>query len=283
MGDEFNLMKGNEKNQIKEKGFWLKISICVVMFLLISLGIVYANNTNKGELNGDGKIDYTDVSLLEEHLIHSNMLPEDKIKNADMNGDNQITVTDLTLLVKKIERTIDYEVEIKNIQVSNYYPNKNEEITLSFDAKVSYGEIIKTITINGKDYEIADTYEITVNAGNTSGVKEYKFEKATLINGEEIKLDNTVKIDVLKTQPQIENWAVTEDTEKSELNISFNIIDSDKAIKSGEYKIAEKDKEGYIQQGAVVAGTNNINVKVKENTKYQILVEAQYNLDTDTL
>ena len=128
----------------------LAISIFIAV-ILISFGVIYANNiASKGELNDDGEINYADVSLLEMYLIHLNELPEDKLSNADMNSDGQITVTDLTLLVKKIEKTLDYEVTIRNIKASNYYPKKKEEIKLSFNIDVSYGEEVRTITINGK-------------------------------------------------------------------------------------------------------------------------------------
>lgn len=300
----------NIKNKKFKNKFVLKISIFLLIFLLISFGVIYAvsNFATKGELNGDGEINYADVSLLQLHLIHSKELPTEMLENADMNNDGKITVTDLNLLIKKIEKKLKYEATVREIEVSNYYPNKNEEITLNFDIDVTYNVEIKTITINGEEYEIVrneqnqNLYEVKLNVGNTNGVKEYRFEKVTLINGKEIEIDETVKVDVLKTQPQIENWTLTGDTEKTELNISFDVVDSDKTINSGMYTITEKKEETesneasesneetenlegteYIQQGVVEVGTNNINVKVEENKKYQILVEVPYNLDTGTL
>ena len=90
----------------------ITIGIFSTLFLMLSLGVIYATNiiSSKGELNDDGEIDYEDVYLLEMHLIHKKTLPEEKLKNADMNGDGKITVTDLTLIIKKIEKTLDYEV-----------------------------------------------------------------------------------------------------------------------------------------------------------------------------
>lgn len=294
------------KNKILKNTLFIKISICISIFLVMFLGVIYAANyTSKGELNDDGKVNYADVSLLELHLVHSKSLPEEKLKNADMNGDGEITVTDLNLLIKKIEKGLEYEVTIREIEANNYYPNKNEEIILNFDIDVSYNTEVKTITINEEEYEITrnelnqNLYEVKLNVGNTSGVKEYRIGKVTLINGEEFRINEIVKIDVLKTQPRIENWTLTQDLEKSELNILFDIVDSDGAVNTenssetimnGEYVIIEKNEgtensEGtnYIQQGAVKLGANNINVKVEENKKYQILVEVPYNLDTDTL
>ena len=271
--------------------------IFIAIFILISFGVIYATNINKGELNGDGEINYADVGLLEQHLINLKELPEDKIKNADMNNDGEITITDLTLLIKKIENTLDYEVEMRNIKVSNYYPKKNEEIKLSFDIAVSYGENVKTITVNGREYEIVKSqtdenlYEITINVGETSGIKEYKFEKVTLENEREVEVDYLVKIDVLKQEPTIANWTVTEDIQKSELNISFDILDLDSAFISGTYKILEKQEEtenveenlDYIKTGTVVSGNNNINVKVEEGKNYKIELCIEHDLDTNSL
>ena len=85
-----------------------------------------------------------------------------------MNSDGQITVTDLNILIRKIENKLNYEVTIRELNVSNYYPNKNEEIVLSFDADVNYEATIKSMVVNGKEYEIArnesnnNLYEIKI-------------------------------------------------------------------------------------------------------------------------
>ena len=265
----------NNKSKLK---YIFRISIISTLLLIVFLGVIYAvsNLSTKGELNGDGEINYADVSLLQLHLIHLKELPEDKLENADMNNDGKITVTDLNLLIKKIEKAIEYEVTVRQIDINNYYPNKNEEITLNLDIDVSYNTEVKTISINGEEYETVrnesnqNLYEIKLNVGSISGVKEYRLKKVTLINGKEIEIDEVVKVDVLKTQPQIENWTLTEDIEKSELNISFDIVDPDETIKSGIYTITEKKENAesseeteYVQQGPVVVGTNNINIKVE--------------------
>lgn len=52
------------------------------------------------------------------------MLPKDKQPNADMNGDKYLTVTDLALMVKKVEKTLEYTAEIKDIQIENNTPKK---------------------------------------------------------------------------------------------------------------------------------------------------------------
>lgn len=298
-------MKKHLKNNKTILKYISRISIISALLLIVFLGVIYAvsNFSIKGKLNDDDEVNYADVNLLQLHLIHLKELPADKLENADMNNDGEITVTDLNLLIKKIEKTLEYEATVRKIEVDNYYPNRNEEITLNLDIDVSYNMDVKTITIDEKEYEIArneqNLYEVKLNVGDINGVKEYEIEKITLINGEEIRTDKTIKVDVLKTEPRIENWTLTEDMEKSELNISFDLVDpdgavnsknSDETLRTGEYIIIEKKEEteasegtNYIQQGDVELGTNKINVKVEKDKKYQILVNVPYNLDTATL
>ena len=285
-----------------------QISIMISVIIVILIGTVYGVVTafsQKGELNGDGAINYADVNLLELHLAHIKQLGENKtgeeakkiLENADMNNDGEITVTDLSILIQKIENKLNYEVSIRDLKVNNYYPEKEEEIILSFDADVNYGEDIKTITINGQEYETKrnesndNLYEIKIKVGNTSGVKEYKLEKVKLNNGKDVKIEEVVKVDVLKQQPKIENWKAEPDVEKRELNISFDVADPDKAFLSGTYRIEEKQEENenaqeapnYIKTGEVTAGNNQINVQVEEGKMYQIILCMEHNLDTDTL
>jgi len=139
------------------------ISICSTLFLMISLGVIYATDiiSSKGELNDDGIIDYNDVTLLEEHLIHIKDLPEDKISNADMNSDGKITVTDLSLLVKKIEDKREYNVELINLDTPNYYPEKGEEIEITFGAIINYDDVsLEKVIINNEEYTLQNENRI---------------------------------------------------------------------------------------------------------------------------
>jgi hypothetical protein len=125
----------------KKKGF--VISFCAVIISIQLFGSVYTAFSAfalKGALNDDDVIDYADANLLEKHLIHLESLPEEKLENADMNSDGYLTVTDLSLLVQKIEDLLEYEVNLSNIKVDKAYPEKNEEIILSFTADVSYNK-----------------------------------------------------------------------------------------------------------------------------------------------
>ena len=61
-----------------------------------------SNNTKKGDINLDGKIDKDDIQLLEKHLIELEEISKDKQENADIYEDNTINLVDLHYLIKNI-------------------------------------------------------------------------------------------------------------------------------------------------------------------------------------
>ena len=66
---------------VKNKTMKKQISIMISVIIVILIGTVYGVVTafsQKGELNGDGAINYADVNLLELHLAHIKQLGENK-------------------------------------------------------------------------------------------------------------------------------------------------------------------------------------------------------------
>ncbi len=98
----------------------------------------------------------------------------------------------------------------------NYFPKQNEEITLKFEANVSYNANIKKVVINGQEQDvqkvegIENEYYFKVNVGNVGGIKEYHFTEVLLDNQKRVTVDYTLKIDVLKQKPFIENYLAEE-------------------------------------------------------------------------
>ncbi len=265
-----------------------------ILFTILATGIITAQLvgtiyavTQKGELNDDGAINYKDVSLLEQHLIALNTLPEEKQPNADMNADRKLTVTDLTLLVQKIENTLDYEVDITS-NMDNYYPQKNEEIELKFSAFVSYDAKIEEVTINGQMYPVENepnttNYVVKVKAQASSGIQEFKFTKAKLNVGKEVQIDYIEKIDVLKEKPSIQNYQVTEIIEEAKLKVSFDIKDMDNSLTSAKIQLFEENKDTPIKEEIAKIGNNEFVLDLEENKTYILNIYISYNLDTDQL
>lgn len=275
----------DKKINKKGKTFFTILFSGIITIQLI--GTIYAA-AEKGELNNDGEINYKDVSLLEQHLIKLNALPDDKLENADMNSDGELTVTDLSLLVQRIENTLDYKVDITS-NMDNYYPEKNEEIELKFSAYVSYGAKIDEVTINGQAYKVENeenttNYIVKINAQNVSGIQEFKFTKVKLNVGKEIKVNHLIKIDVLKEKPVIQNYQITEIVEEAKLKVTFELKDIDNSSTVAKIQLFEDNSSVEpIKEETVKSGNNEFILDLEENKKYVLIIYVSYNLDTNQL
>ena len=58
-------------------------------------------NVIKGDVNGDGRLTITDVTVLIGYLLGQNS-PEFVIEAADVNGDSKISITDVTVLINDL-------------------------------------------------------------------------------------------------------------------------------------------------------------------------------------
>lgn len=195
-------MQKDKLKKIKYKNKKMIIFLIIGAISLQTVGTVAAATLSfsvKGELNGDGKIDYNDVNLLQYHLINQQQLSEDALKNADMNSDKAITVTDLSLLLKKVEKNLDYNIVLSDVEDNNYYLRKNEEVNLNFLGEVDYGAIIEKAIINNQEYEVnkavdSNIYTVNVGTNDTSGIKEYHFTEVILNTGKKVDVDYTIKL-----------------------------------------------------------------------------------------
>lgn len=282
-----------KKDKLKKFNFKNKKMIMILIIAAISLQtigtatVAASSFSSKGEVNGDGQIDYRDIELLELFLIHQGELSESGIKNGDMNSDGSITVTDLTLLVRKVEKNLNYEVVLFDVGQDNYYPYKNEEVNLTFLGDVSYNAIIEKVIINNNEYEVkkvenSNIYTVNVGSNNTSGIKEYHFTEVLLNNGKRIDGDYTIKLDVLKDVPSIEGYTVNEDINQSKVYISFYLKDHDNSIESANIEILNESQQ-LIQMNEISAGKNEIEVVLEYGKKYTVNFAICYDLDTNQL
>ena len=286
--------KIDKKIKAKDKKI---IGMILAIILTAQLaGTTYAtiiDNSKKGEVNDDGLIDYTDVELIEKHLIGLERLAVHKLENADLNNDQKITVTDLTLLIKKIENKRKYVVELANINTENYYPNKNQEIEISFIGKINYDDTeIKKVIINNAEYEVKRTieggneYKIKINVGNIAEKKELKFSKVILSTDEEVKVDYKCAISVLKEKPFIDEKSYKlEETFEQKANISFELIDAENSITSAQFTAYEKTegKDKIVVQNAIKSGNNKQEIPVQDGKSYVVKIEVNYNLAPEQL
>ena len=80
----------------------MRKSVLVYLVLIISI-FCYVNicfAATKGDINGDGRINEKDVTLVKEYLIDLRTFSDYEFYLADMNDDKQITLTDMVLVLR---------------------------------------------------------------------------------------------------------------------------------------------------------------------------------------
>ena len=238
-------------------------------------------------------IDYSDVELLQKHLIALKILDKDGQKRADMNSDGKLTVTDLSMLIRRIEKKADYEVHISSAMERFYY-EKHEQAELNFYAEVSCGmedpceDTIESVIINGTEYEAArredsQVYTVTADTGDRSGVKEYHITKVILNNGQEVSVDYTEQIDVLKSAPELMDFQTEEMTDAAQMKVSFVLKDDDSALSMSQMKVVRQSDSSLFMEKDLRAGKNEFTLDLEEGTAYDIHITAAYNRDSDEL
>ena len=87
-----------------QRGVWGWVFLFIISCIAISTFTASAGRL--GDINSDGEIDSTDVTLLKRHLLRKNILTGTAYSNADTDGDRDVTSTDLTFLKRYVLRRI---------------------------------------------------------------------------------------------------------------------------------------------------------------------------------
>lgn len=108
-----------------------------------------------GDLNGDGKCNSTDLSLMKRFLLGNIMLPSPSINGimlADFNGDGIINSTDYALLKRKVLGLID-KFPVENNNSTNIIPEKIDTDVIQADSKFAF-DIFKQLNKEDEDKNI---------------------------------------------------------------------------------------------------------------------------------
>ena len=256
--------------------------LIVFALVLFTAGGVYAFS-GKGDINGDGAVDYADAVLLQKHLILLSKIEPGRENTADFNSNGQLTVTDLSLLIKQIEKKTDYNVTVTTA-LDKYFYEKSEEIIYNFNARVSNGAQIESVFINGAEYNVEKgagdiEYSVRLNAGNTAGVINLNLEKVKLKGGIEIAVDHTEKIEVLKSVPSLSEFTAQELNDTAQMKISFKFSDDDSAAFSSGVELLKTvdDEKISVDFFNVSPGYNEFVLDLEEDTPYIVYINADYN------
>lgn len=264
-------------------------ALLLVAILAVAFGSFAFALSGKGDLNEDGHVDYTDVDLLAKHLVELERLEESQRVAADMDSSGRLTVNDLALLIRAVEKTIHYEVQLSSA-VENRYLEKNQPVQLLFQAEVTYDARITGATVNGQTYPVEQAedesaYCITLNTGTAAGLLPCHFTQVTLAGGQVVPVDYTETLEVLKDLPAVENFTTEELTDSVQLKAKFQVADPDGAFTTGTLELTRTSEEGVtvLASQAVTAGWNEVTLDLPEGQEGQLLLCLNYDRTTGQL
>lgn len=271
---------------VKYRKFRVIGLVLVVGTVSAAMAFTAYANTKKGELNGDGIIDEADVVLLEQHLVSLGTLSDEQKKMADMNQDGQLTVTDVSLLLKRADSNIEYTVSMEST-MKNPYVEQGAEVVLEFTADVDHGESVEKVTVNQEKREVSlqddGTYRLTLPAQSKAGAQTYRISAVTLTNGREVTVDFTQKVDILKKDVEISQFQANQVDNTNKMKVSFLITDPDKAVSAANLVLSKADSDELVTQKTVHSGENELTLELEENVKYRLDVCAEYRRDSQAL
>jgi hypothetical protein len=194
-----------------------------------------------GDVNGDGRIDITDISKTAAHIKARRMLSEKGMAAADINADGKINISDLTLIAAHVKGK-------KNISVYNDLPvvkNPREKQTDVKLIEFNVDKNTKTVSWNAAaemtNYNVQFTNDDktkTVNTRNTSTSIPYDMFKdgkltVTIAPSRMVKTeDGTRTYDygdttgyLLKIKPETIHGTITVTDENGKAKIDWNAAD----------------------------------------------------------
>lgn len=183
---------------------------------------------------------------------------------------------------------IKANVHIKTKTISNKFPEKGEEIELTYEITTNTNEEISTITIKDVDYnaekENETDYKVTYTAKETSGMESIDITKVKFSSGTIIDLtDNPHKdtINVLKDKPEIIDFGYTE-ADDNTITATFKIIDKEDTITAAKVIIVDED-EIELQTKEITVGENSIQFTKNTSDVYRAKIIVDYDLGIKTI
>jgi len=190
----------------------------------------------------------------------------------------------VVLASKEIEASARAEVE--EATSDKVYYEKESNVVLTYTINTNRTETITGITINGKDYEATKLsdgrYQVSYKNDNHSGVKTLEATKVTYDNSLTATISNTVKVEVLKDVLTVTNYEQIDNGQNSKVTLNFDVIDSDNSFISGQAILTKKSDNTVVTKN-ISKGSNSLEFDVVELEKYDFVIKATYDRDTNVL
>ncbi|MCI9017052.1 MAG: hypothetical protein HFJ53_07830, partial [Clostridia bacterium] len=222
-----------------------------------------------------------------EKILTTKVTSKYKIKviaTYNQTGIDTEDVVDSILFEQEVEanpRTI-----IKQVTHNKDYIEKNGNVTITYDIETNKTEEITKITVNNTDYQVTKLengkFEIVVTLDNRSGVQELTTTKVFYSDNTSTDAHNTIKVEILKDKPSIQNFKQQDNEGASEVTLEFDLIDQDSSFMNAKAVFTKKE-DNTIEEKEVTVGKNSITFNVENAKLYTLEIKVSYDRDTNTL
>jgi len=259
--------------------------LCIVEIFAVAAMVGY--DVDRGELTGDGNLDFHDVEALREHLVNLEMLSPLKLANADMNKDGKLTCLDLAILLDKTMEKNEYMVILTDsLMESNGY-EKGSVFDLRFLADITDDLRIDYVLIDGKKYKATkvlnspNEYTVKIEASKESKKYNYNLTEVILETGKSIKVDYKTQVMILKDVPKLSGFATNYNKEESKVNIALTLEDGDNAVVEAKYELVKSNGQ-VVESGTIEKGKNTFTFALENAKAYKFKIKANYNRGADS-
>jgi hypothetical protein len=146
-----------------------------------------------GDVNGDGVVNVTDISLIAAQVKSVKALPEDMSSRADINGDGRVNVSDITMLAVHVKGGKS-EIWDTYSKLSAFIEENDLDASAGFSPHYLTGRTAVNITIDGTAFE--DETSVPKETLEKHGM--YAYEKIVRFMEESGIDQNKVQIDMLE-------------------------------------------------------------------------------------
>lgn len=178
--------------------------------------------------------------------------------------------------------TAKTKVNVLNTQLSNVTLEKDDVLEITYDIVSNKQATVSKLVVDNKEVPVIELgnnqYKVQIRVGNVAGEKDIILSKVIFSDNEQVVVNSTSKIEVLKSILQVDNYQVKDDYNNSKVIFDFDLTDKDNAFVSGKVQLVKSsDNSVWKEEDITSAGKNHFELDVKELEEYTFKVIVKYN------
>ena len=208
------------------------------------------------------------------------------IATYNQTGEETEDIVDSILLEKEIKAKA--RANVVEAICNKKYPEKEENITLTYKIETNKTEEISKIRVNNTECIVTKLengkYQVTLPVSKRSGIQDLTATKIIYSDGEIAEVNKKVTVDVLKDKPTSEKFSQIDDIDNQSVTLTANIVDPDDAFINGRAVLVKNSDNSEIAsvEFSVADATFTIN-NIELDTEYTMYAYMTYDRDTNRI